>query len=199
MERFTGCRERNAAIAPTPVKFAPLRGSTLASDGRDELLATVKIPLAFAVTAGRVVAIAAAIEAATGAALIADPSVVVRLLIGASLSGGGVPIGRVCGFALLSLGLACRPSRTVVTAHVASALLTYNLLTALYLGYLGVMAGFSGYLLWPACVLHALLALLLVRSRKVPAVWPPAANLTQGARLAEGVESSNPRDDEGHR
>ena len=120
-------------------------------------------------TTGRVEAIAAAIEAATGAALIADPSVVVRLLIGAGLSDGGLPIGRVCGFALLSLGLACRPSRTVVTAQVAWALLTYNLLTALYLGYLGVLAGFSGYLLWPACVLHAVLALLLTRSLVVPA------------------------------
>jgi hypothetical protein len=116
------------------------------------------------------VAIAAAIEAATGAALIAAPHLVVRLLIGASLSAGGIAIGRVCGFALLSLGLACRPSRTVITAQVVSALLTYNLPTALYLGYLGVMAGFSGYLLWPACVLHALLALLLARSLMVPAV-----------------------------
>jgi hypothetical protein len=115
-------------------------------------------------------AIAAAIEAATGAALIAAPHLVVRLLIGASLSAGGIAIGRVCGFALLALGLACGPSRGVVTSQAGSALLAYNLLTALYLGYLGVVAGFSGYLLWPACVLHALLALLLVRSVMVPAV-----------------------------
>ena len=102
------------------------------------------------VTTRRLVAIAAAIEAVTGAALIADPPLVVRLLIGSGLSDGGVAIGQVCGFALLSLGLACRPRRTVVTAQAASALLTYNLMTALYLGYLGVMAGFTGYLLWPA-------------------------------------------------
>jgi hypothetical protein len=132
------------------------------------------------VTTRRLTIIAAAIEAATGAALIAEPARVARLLIGAGLSEGGVAIGRVCGFALLSLGLACRPRRTVVTAQVASALLTYNLLTALYLGYLGAMAGFSGYLLWPACVLHVLLALLLARSLMVPAVWRPAPNLTQG-------------------
>jgi hypothetical protein len=99
----------------------------------------------------------------------ADPPLVVRLLIGAGLSDGGVALGRVCGFALLSLGLACRPRGRVVTAPAASALLTYNLLTALYLGYLGVIAGFSGYLLWPACVLHALLAVLLARSLMVPA------------------------------
>jgi hypothetical protein len=40
--------------------------------------------------------------------------------------------------------------------------LTDNLLTALYLVYLVAVAGFSGYLLCPACVLHALLALLLM-------------------------------------
>jgi hypothetical protein len=110
----------------------------------------------------RLTIIAAAIEAATGAALIADPGLVVRLLIGASLSGGGLAIGRVCGFALLSLGVACWPNGTVVTAQAASALLTYNLLTALYLEYLGA-SGFSGYLLWPACVVHAVIALLLAR------------------------------------
>jgi hypothetical protein len=150
-------------------------------------------------TTRRLAAMAAAIEAATGAALIADPHLVVRLLIGAGLSDGGVAIGRVCGFALLSLGLACRPSRGIVTSQAGSALLTYNVLTALYLGYLGVVAGFSGYLLWPACVLHGLLALLLARSQMVPAVWQPTPNLRQGARLAEGVESSNPRDNEGDR
>jgi hypothetical protein len=85
------------------------------------------------------------------------------LLVGTDLSGGGIAIGRVCGFALLSLGLACWPS-AIVTAQAGWALLTYNLLTALYLGYLGVIGGFSGYLLWPACVLHALVALLLARS-----------------------------------
>jgi hypothetical protein len=114
-------------------------------------------------TARRVTIIAAAIEAATGAALIADPGLVVRLLIGVSLSDGGFAIGRVCGFALLSLGMACWPNGAVVTAQVASALLTYNLLTALYLEYLGAGGSFTGYLLWPACVLHALLALLLTR------------------------------------
>jgi hypothetical protein len=36
-------------------------------------------------------------------------------------------------------------------------------------------------------------------SEMVPSAWQPTPNLTQGARLAEGVESSNPRDDEGHR
>jgi hypothetical protein len=115
------------------------------------------------VTTRKLTISAAAIEAATGAALIADPGFVVRLLIGAGLTGGGIAIGRVCGFALLSLGLACWPS-AVGIAQAGAALFTYNLLTALYLGYLGAVGGYSGELLWPACVLHALLAILLVGS-----------------------------------
>jgi hypothetical protein len=123
------------------------------------------------VTTRRLTIIAAAIEAATGAALIAAPDLVVRVLLGASLSGSGIAIGRVCGFALLSLGIACWPSGTVVTAQAASALLTYNLLTALYLEYLGASESFSSYLLWPACGLHAVVALLLARPA-YEAAWP---------------------------
>jgi hypothetical protein len=106
---------------------------------------------------------AAAIEVTTGLTLIADPAFVVRLLIGASLSSSGMAVGRIGGFGLLSLGLACWPSGTVVTARVTGALFTYNLLSSLYIAYLSVVGGFVGYLLWPACALHAFLALLLVR------------------------------------
>ena len=107
--------------------------------------------------------IAAALEVTAGCALIATPTVVVHLLVGASLSSGGIAVGRVGGFGLLSLGLACWPSGKIVTTQATLALLTYNLLFALYIGYLRVSGGFFGYLLWPACVLHALLALLLAR------------------------------------
>lgn len=113
-------------------------------------------------TTRRVTIISTAIEAATGAVLIADPGLVVRLLIGASLSESGMAIGRVCGFALLSLALACLPNGALVTAQGASALFIYNLLVAFYMEYLGVR-GFTGALLWPSCVLHAVAALLLAR------------------------------------
>jgi hypothetical protein len=105
----------------------------------------------------------AAIEATTGLALIADPALVARLLIGASLSSGGMAVGRLGGFGLLSLGLACWSSGAVVNARVTGSLFIYNLLAALYIAYLGVVGGFVGYLLWPACALHAFLALMLAR------------------------------------
>jgi hypothetical protein len=114
-------------------------------------------------TTRTLVALDAALEVATGVALIADPGFVSRLLLGAGLSGGGIAVGRVAGLGLLSLGLACWPSRDDPTAQATWALFTYNLLAALYLGYLRVGGGFVSYLLWPAFALHALLTLLLAR------------------------------------
>ena len=102
----------------------------------------------------------AMVEGATGIGLIAGPDLVVHLLVGGSLSMGGVAVGRVGGFGLLSLALACWPSRNLVPAQATVALFTYNLLAASYLGYLGVR-GHVGYLLWPAGALHTLLTLLL--------------------------------------
>jgi hypothetical protein len=110
-----------------------------------------------------VVLAAAMVEITAGAALIASPTFVVRLLIGTTLSDGGIAIGRVGGFGLLSLGLACWPSGAVVSVQATLGLFTYNLLAALYIGSLGLVGGFTGYLLWPACALHALLAFLLAR------------------------------------
>ena len=107
--------------------------------------------------------LSAAIEAATGIALILAPEVVARLLLGAGLSDAGIAVARVAGFGLLSLAIACWPSGDGLTAHATWALLTYNLLAGLYLGYLRVAGGFAGYLLWPASVVHLLLALPFVR------------------------------------
>jgi hypothetical protein len=111
-------------------------------------------------TTRTLVMMSALLEGATGIGLIANPGFVVNLLVGGSLTMGGVAVGRVGGFGLLSLALACWPNRGSVTLQVTVALFTYNLLAASYLGYLGV-GGHAGYLLWPACALHALLTLLL--------------------------------------
>ena len=105
--------------------------------------------------------VSAAIEVTTGCALIVAPTFIVHLLLGASLSSGGIAVGRLGGLGLLSLGLACWPSQDVVTSQATTALFTYNLLAALYFAYLGVVGGFTGYLLWPAFALHGLLAVLL--------------------------------------
>jgi len=114
-------------------------------------------------TTRTLVMVSAAIEAATGVALMAVPGFVAQVLLGAGLSDSGVAVARVAGFGLLSLGLACWPSRDAGNGHAIRALFAYNLLAALYFGYLRVGGGFVSYLLWPTCFFHALLALLLAR------------------------------------
>jgi hypothetical protein len=66
--------------------------------------------------------------------------VLVWLLLGADLSQAGQALGRIAGFALLSLGLVCWPGREGAngTTAVPLGLLIYNLLTTLYLAYLGI-------------------------------------------------------------
>jgi hypothetical protein len=88
----------------------------------------------------RLLALAAAIEAVTGLALMIDPSLVARLLLGNSVSGAGVAVGRVAGIALIALGLACWPSSSVAGGAAAAcrAMFAYNLLVSTYLGFLGI-------------------------------------------------------------
>ena len=109
------------------------------------------------------VGVSAAIEIATGIALVASPSTVAGVLLGASLSGAGAAVGRVGGLGLLSLGLACWPNREEVAPRAVGALTTYNLLAAFYLGYLCIGGVFVSKILWLAFILHALLAVLLTR------------------------------------
>ena len=115
-------------------------------------------------TATTLVKVSGAIEAATGVALIAAPELVARVLLGAELAASGVAVARLAGCGLLSLGLACWPGSEDAAPQAVRALVIYNLLAGLYLGYLRVGGGFISYLLWPACVLHLVLGVLLVRA-----------------------------------
>jgi hypothetical protein len=113
----------------------------------------------------KLTAFSACVEAATGIVLIIDPSLVASLLLGAELSSSGHAVGRVAGFALLALGLACYPQpepRGRANAAVRG-LLTYNSLAAIFFIYLGVRREFAGLLLWPAAALHAALGILFAR------------------------------------
>jgi hypothetical protein len=114
----------------------------------------------------RLLAVVAVLEGVTGMALMISPSIVARLLLGADLAGAGAAVGRVAGFALVSLGLACWPFREPASRHSPAllALLTYNLLVACYLIFLGIGGQFSGILLWPAVAIHGFFTLLFVRA-----------------------------------
>jgi len=108
-------------------------------------------------------AFAALAEAATGVALIVVPSPVGRVLLGTELSGAALPVARVAGIALFSLGLACWPAQGPTRAALCG-MTTYSLLATVYLVYLGTRGDSVGVLLWPAAGLHALLTLLLGRA-----------------------------------
>ena len=106
----------------------------------------------------RVLIVAAASEAATGAALLIVPSLVGWLLFGEELAGVAIPVARVTGIALIALGVACWPGPPLV------GMLTYSAAITLYLAYVGFVGGLTGILLWPAVVLHAILTALLTRA-----------------------------------
>lgn len=102
--------------------------------------------------------IAAAAEAATGAALLVAPSLVGELLLGGALNGIAAAVARVAGIALIALAIACWRRAPLL------GMLIYSTAVALYLAYLGSAEGLAGMLLWPAVAVHAVLSVLLGRS-----------------------------------
>ena len=107
--------------------------------------------------------VTAVIEAGTGLALAMSPSAPVAMLLGSSLdTPTGLVVGRVAGAALLSLGIACWLARNDEQSRAATglivAMLLYNVATVLVLAFAGLGWRLLGVGLWPAVVLHALMA-----------------------------------------
>ena len=114
---------------------------------------------------GWLLAATALIEAATGVGLAAIPNSVAQLLFGAGLSGPGLAAGRVAGIALLALGVGSWIGRDQQGRSAPlAAMLVYNVLTAIYLGYLGFGGDLVGKLLWPAVGAHLVIGVLLIRA-----------------------------------
>jgi hypothetical protein len=126
----------------------------------------------------KTLAFAVVTEVATGLALVFKPALVVKLLLGVDASGMEMLIGRCFGIALFSLSLACWPDtqKSVSTTAAFRGMLIYNALIAAYLAYLGAIGHLGGLLLWPAVVLHAVVAGLMVRSMRIE---PPAAEIEE--------------------
>jgi hypothetical protein len=103
----------------------------------------------------------ALIEAATGLGLLAAPALVVRLLLGSELLGPGIPLGRIAGVALLSLGLACwvasSDAESCAARGIVSAMTVYNVGVAVILVLAGLQSHLAGIGLWPAVILHAVM------------------------------------------
>jgi len=111
----------------------------------------------------RFLKLTAIIETATGLAFIALPAIVVRLLLGAKISGASIPLGRVAGAALLALGVACWLARDDTQSRAArglvGAMVLYNVATVAVLAFAGIGLGLHGVALWPAVILHAAMAI----------------------------------------
>jgi|SRR5215467_11106445 len=121
------------------------------------------VKLASLVTVRNVLLFSLAAEGVTAVVVILAPGLVAALLFGMEVSGTGVVFGRLLGFTLLALVIACWPGADAPsgTRPGLRAVFVYNLLMALYLAYLGLVEGSMGLLLWPAVAEHALVALLL--------------------------------------
>ena len=92
--------------------------------------------------------VSAVLETGTGLALLVLPRWLVRVLLGAELVGAGVATSRLCGVALVSLGLACwppsEPALHWLDRRAVCALLVYNASATAYLGGLMALAGAGG-------------------------------------------------------
>jgi hypothetical protein len=104
------------------------------------------------------------VETATGLGLLAVPSLVASVLLGSSLEGAvGLIVGRVCGAALLALGIACLLARAEADFRSSTALiiamLAYNTVATALLAYSLLGLRLIGIALWPAILIHAALAI----------------------------------------
>ena len=111
----------------------------------------------------RFLAVTAVAEAAIGAALLLAPGTSASLLLGARLNeSGAMLVARVCGSALIAIGIACWSSRDDQQSSSAGgliyAMLFYNLIVATLLAYGWIGLGLRGLGLWPAVLAHLTLA-----------------------------------------
>ena len=111
----------------------------------------------------------AAIEVVAGLALLSCPSFTVALLIGSGLdNSAAVTLGRVAGAALSALGLVCWLARDDTHSRAAGGLvvtmLLYNVAVAAILAFAGLGFGLRGIALWPAVVLHTVMAVWCARA-----------------------------------
>lgn len=122
----------------------------------------------------RLLTLGGVLETLAGLGLLIDPVGGVLALLGSSMQGPGVVIGRIGGGAVLSLGIACWLARKTPTAlasvGVAWAYLTYNVVTCVTLSWASVALKGGSLLTLYASVLHgvlgaAVLAALLGRGQ----------------------------------
>lgn len=107
--------------------------------------------------------VTALLEVGIGLALLLSPALAVAIMIGAPFeTKADSVVGRVGGAALLALGVASWLARTDEHSRAATglivSLLLYNVTAVVVLVYAAVGLRLLGIGLWPAVVLHAVMA-----------------------------------------
>ncbi len=115
----------------------------------------------------RLFLVTAILEAVTGLSLLVLPSLPLRLLLSVDQAAPeALFIARLAGAALLAIGIICyfaRNDQHSPAQHgVLIGILFYNLTAAAILACAGISLEMHGILLWPAVVLHVVLALWCV-------------------------------------
>jgi hypothetical protein len=111
--------------------------------------------------------VTAVFEAGIGLGLLAAPSVVAQLLLGATLDApAALTVARVAGAALFALGVACWLAafdpQSCAARGVVSAMVLYNIGAAVVLGAAGIRSQRVGVGLWPAVLLHTAMTIWCV-------------------------------------
>lgn len=103
------------------------------------------------------------LETLLGIFLIIDPTPVIRLLLGTESTSIVQTISRLTGIVYICFGAACYPVELTqgkfIKVPSVRAMLLYNLLAAVYLGYLKFAEKLTGELLLPAVILHFLITI----------------------------------------
>jgi hypothetical protein len=114
-----------------------------------------------------VVTAAAWLEIVVGVLCITVVAIPCRLLFAVEPEGVAMPLGRFAGVALTALGIGCLPSKTGSYRSAVLGLLAYNSGAAILFASVGFATAFRGPMLWPAAILHAVIAIaLLVKIRQ---------------------------------
>lgn len=146
---------------PPASRWSRDEATTPAIKQLDAEYSTLKTRLLFIVTA--------LLEVGIGLALLVSPALVASILIGAPFeTAADSVVGRVAGAALLALGTASWLARYDEHARAATglivSLLLYNVAAAVVLAYAGVGLRLFGIGLWPAVVLHVVMAVWCLAS-----------------------------------
>ena len=110
-----------------------------------------------------VIEVAAWLEIIVGATLVVALNFASQLLFATAPEGLAAAMGRFAGIALFALGIASLGSTKPGSGGTAPlGLLVFNTGAAIFLAWVAVGNVFRGVLLWPAVVLHAVIACALL-------------------------------------